>query len=139
MAPYKVDRNVIKQSLTWKEVIDNLNNSYVNNKEFKSNSEGFFASFEAHHIPKVKKIMKKLNAVDAHLYVSLLINAPTLGRHSDTMGVKYWQALGSTEWQFDDGNKIILKEGDLITVGREVYHATRPLSARAGISFGFYD
>lgn len=121
---------------SWDDVIKNLDYSISNNLLVKSNGQGFYVAHDAHKIPIVKKLMKKIKAKDAHLYINFTKNTPTFGKHVDTMDVAFWQIIGKTKWIVEN-KEYILKPGDLITVEKGIYHEVIPLTARAGISFGF--
>ena len=118
---------------TWEDLLNNLNQSILNNEDVKHNCMGFFACFNAHKIESVSKVMQKLNAIDAHLYMNISTNGKTFGNHSDKMDVYYWQCQGETKWIFEN-KQIQLSKGDLIIVPKGVYHNVVPLSSRAGIS-----
>jgi mannose-6-phosphate isomerase-like protein (cupin superfamily) len=121
---------------SWKEVINNLNHSIEKNLLVKSNREGFYVAHEAILIPKVNRTMKKLKAKNAHLYINFIYNGSAFPKHKDSMDVAYWQIIGKTKWKV--GNKqYILKEGDLIKIPKDIFHEVTPLTARAGISFGY--
>ena len=134
MIKYKVHKNFYNKFPSWSEIINNLNESFLDGSEVKCTDLGFFATFKAHKIPVVEKVMKKIKSNYAHLYVNFVANTPTTGRHKDTMDIKFWQMIGSSKWCFDD-NEIILNEGDLIHVTKGTYHHVKPLTPRAGISF----
>jgi ribosomal protein L16 Arg81 hydroxylase len=120
---------------TWDELLSNLNESILNEEEVRHNCMGFFACFEAHRLEKVAAVMKKIGAVDAHLYINISTNGKTFGNHCDTMDVYFWQCQGMTKWVFSNEKKeIVLSQGDLIMVPKGVYHNVIPLSSRAGIS-----
>ena len=45
---------------SWDEVLFNLNYSYLNQKEFKNSSPGFFVAHDAYKIPRVQYVLQKL-------------------------------------------------------------------------------
>lgn len=120
---------------SWNEILKNFDNSVLNNEQVKHNCLGFFASFNAHRIKKVKKIMKKLNAIDAHMYINITKKGDTYGNHYDDVNVYYWQCQGQTKWIFNESNQqFLLSKGDLIIVPKGTYHNVIPLTPRVGVS-----
>jgi len=119
---------------SWKEVIDNLNSSIEKGDLIKSNDRGFFVSHRAYEMPKVDMIRKKLNAKGAHLYVNFLYDGNAFPKHQDEVNIIFWQIIGQTKWIVD--KEYILEPGDLIKIPKNTAHEVKPLSARAGISFG---
>ena len=120
---------------SWKEVIDNLNNSIKNNKLIKFNKESFYVCHDAYLIPKVDKIRKKLKAKGAHSYINFIYNGSAFPKHQDNVDVVFWQIIGMTKWIIDE-KEYILEKGDLIKIPKNIPHEVIPLSARVGISFG---
>tara|TARA_R100001510_G_scaffold41888_1_gene38244 strand:+ start:216 stop:629 length:414 start_codon:yes stop_codon:yes gene_type:complete len=121
---------------SWESLLDNLNYSmYEGNSPhgIKHNPLGFFVTHEADKISEVKEVLEKLDLNYAHLYLNLLINEETFGRHNDEVDVYFWQVQGISKWIFDKEN-YILEKGDLIIVPKGIYHDVKPLSPRAGIS-----
>jgi mannose-6-phosphate isomerase-like protein (cupin superfamily) len=135
---YKQNIEVIKKFElnvpSWKEVIDNLNSSIQKGDLIKSNDRGFFVSHKAYEISKVDIIRKKLNAKGAHLYVNFLYDGNAFPKHKDEVDVVFWQIIGQTKWIVD--KEYTLEPGDLIKIPKNTLHEVKPLSARAGISFG---
>ena len=119
---------------SWKDVIDNLNNSIKNGDLIKSNNRGFFVSHKAYEIDKVDKIRKKLNAKGTHLYINFLFDGDAFPKHQDDVDVIFWQMIGKTKWIVD--KEYILEPGDLIKIPKNTLHKVEPITARAGISFG---
>jgi ribosomal protein L16 Arg81 hydroxylase len=121
---------------SWNEVINNLNYSIEKNLLVKSNREGFYVAHQANLIPKVNKLMKKLKAKSAHLYINFIYNGSAFPKHKDSMDVIYWQIIGKTKWIVNN-KEYILNKGDLIKISKNIFHEVIPLTARAGISFGY--
>jgi len=120
---------------SWNEVLKNFNNSVLNNEEIKHSCLGFFASFNANGIKKVKNVMKKLNTTDAHLYINITIKGNTYGNHCDNVDVYFWQCQGQTKWIFNESNQqFLLSKGDLIIVPKGTFHNVIPLTPRVGVS-----
>lgn len=122
---------------SWDELLFNLNLSKIKNGLVKNPSPGFWVSHNAERIKRVQYILKKLNLVHAHLYISLLENSPTFGKHSDGVDVWFWQVRGSSKWTINDKKEYILKEGDLIYIPKKIPHNVTPLGPRAGISMSY--
>lgn len=129
----QIQERFYTELLTWEDSIANLNQS-IQNKEFiKYNKEGFYVSHSAHLMPKVKKLLNKLECKEAHLYINFISNKTGFGKHKDSMDVWFWQAIGQTQWDVE-GSIYLLNPGDLIHVPKETYHEVIPVSARVGIS-----
>lgn len=128
----KLTKNFNKKTPSWEVILNNFNDSHVNNELIKHSNFGFFVSHNAKNIPEVKKVLKILKLKEAHLYFNICISN-TFGRHKDSMDVYFWQIQGSTKWEFDSLS-YILNPGDLIYVKKEIYHNVIPLGPRAGIS-----
>lgn len=135
---YKQNIEVIRKfeldTPSWKDVINNLNHSIEKGDLIKSNDRGFFVSHRAYEIPKVDIVRQKLNAKGAHLYVNFLYDGNAFPKHKDEVDVVFWQIIGKTKWIVD--KEYILEPGDLIKIPKNTLHEVKPLSARAGISFG---
>ena len=117
----------------WNDIIENLN--YSNENDYiKNTNPGFFVSFNAQRIEKVKGVMKDLECNTAHCYVNFLQSGGTYGNHKDTMIVKFWQGHGLTKWVIENKDEYILHPGDLITIPIGVHHNIIPLTPRFGIS-----
>ena len=119
---------------SWQDVINNLNNSIQKGDLIKSNDRGFFVSHRAYEILKVDMVRKKLKANGAHLYVNFLYDGDAFPKHQDNVDVIFWQIIGKTKWPVD--KEYILEPGDLIKIPKNTSHEVKPLTARAGISFG---
>ena len=128
----KLTKNFNKKIPSWESILNNFNDSFLNNELIKNNNNNFFVSHNAKNILEVKKVLKKLKLKEAHLYLNICISN-TFGRHKDSMDVYFWQVQGRTKWQFDNIN-YTLNPGDLIYVPKETYHNVIPLGPRAGIS-----
>ncbi len=73
-----------------------------------------------------------------HLYLSLTSKAETIGWHSDTCDVIYWQAIGVTEFAVEDNGivRYTLQPGDAIYIPKGMMHDTKPMGPRCGVSMG---
>ena len=72
------------------------------------------------------------------LYLSMSSKSQGFGKHNDTTDVWFWQFIGQTTWTVYDTEEVIytLSPGDMIYVPKGMYHDVKPLSPRAGLSFG---
>ena len=131
---YYYKKGYNKKTLSWKILLDNFNKSVIKGNLIKHNPIGFFVSHEAHKIPELKKVLKKLNCKTAHLYFNITTTSKTFGKHRDNVDVWFWNCQGKVKWIMEDGKSFILDSGDLIFVAKGVYHEVLPLSPRAGIS-----
>tara|TARA_R100000697_G_scaffold71140_1_gene83470 strand:- start:295 stop:705 length:411 start_codon:yes stop_codon:yes gene_type:complete len=118
---------------SWNKILDNLNYSFEKQNLIKHNCLGFIVSHDAHLIDEVKDTLDKLNLKEAHLYINLVNEKNTFGRHCDDIDVYFWQAQGKTKWIFDD-ECFEMEPGDLMYIPKGMYHEVYPLTPRAGIS-----
>lgn len=132
---YKYTPNYNNDVPSWDDILQNFEESIKNSELIKSNGDSFFVSHHADKMEKVKALMPKLKAVDAHLYVNFLPETKTFGKHKDTMDVAFWQVQGITKWVVEE-DTFILKPGDLIYISKDTYHEVFPLTIRAGVSYG---
>ena len=133
MDSVKIIKNFENKVPSWESLLYNLNHSFIYKNEIKHNHLGFIVSHDANLIFEVADVLKRLNLNAAHLYINLVIESNTFGRHCDEDDVYFWQVQGSTKWIFDNDN-FTLKKGDLIQIPKGTYHEVKPLSPRAGIS-----
>ena len=86
--------------------------------------------------------IRKNQNFTALAYISLSSESATYGRHNDVMDVWCWQMQGYTLWKVE-GRKMnfekVLEPGELIYVPRGMWHDTKPMTPRAGLSFGSED
>jgi len=133
MKKIKLIKNYNNKVPSWDNLIENFNNSVMNNKFIKHTCLGFFVSHEAHEIKEVKKILKDLKLNIAHLYFNITLNGKNFGKHADDVKVYFWQVKGQCEWIIED-KKYLLDVGDLIIIPKLIEHEVIPLTPRAGIS-----
>ena len=141
---------------TWTDVLQEFDREYKihlhhnNNDIFKTMPRLGFVLHDFKHVPIVKRLLYSLsqthNKPNQHFtalcYISLSSESETYGRHNDTMDVWCWQMLGFTLWQVEGRNQNfekILEPGNLIYIPRGMWHNTKPLTPRAGLSFGAED
>jgi len=75
-------------------------------------------------------------------YISLSSESSTYGRHNDIMDVWCWQMTGYTLWKVEGRKRNfekVLEPGELIYIPRGMWHDTKPITPRAGLSFGSED
>jgi mannose-6-phosphate isomerase-like protein (cupin superfamily) len=131
-------------TLDWIEIINNIDKNISKNQKVDILEGLTLITIDIYENQKVISILDDISIENpksictAHLYVSLSKKSSTFGKHKDDADVWYWQCQGITRWTVYDNQEYIydLKEGDMIFVPRKMYHSTKPLSPRAGISFG---
>jgi ribosomal protein L16 Arg81 hydroxylase len=131
-------------TLTWDEVIFNFNKNVVENTDYKLMDNFGFVTHQTEHNRKIYKIGDELqkifpnNSITAHLYVSFLEISKTFGRHNDNSHVFFWQCIGITQWKVWDDKEYTynLMPGEVLYVPAGMDHDTKPITPRAGISFG---
>lgn len=131
-------------TLTWDDVIFNLNKNVLEEDDYKILPNLGFVTHHTRHLRKVCDVgmeIQKLfptNYITSHLYFSLLEISKTFGKHNDYQHVFYWQCIGITEWTVWDKEEYVynLMPGEIIYVPAGMDHSTKPITPRAGISFG---
>ncbi len=130
---------------TWEDVIENLNTSIKNEWEVKFLPHHGFVTHNTEMMPYVGELLEYISTTDsnvpssAHCYFSLTEFSHTFGHHNDSSDVFFWQIIGKTEWTVESKNGTmvyILKPNDLLFVPKGMWHNTKPVTPRAGISFG---
>ena len=133
---------------TWEEIINDLDINVKNNDLVKVLDNFGVVTHKGDRIQKIKSLQDYVHQnfapherfCSSHIYISLLSNSKTFGRHKDKTDVYFVLALGSMEWvvEYDEGVlSAILRPGDMIYLPKGVYHTPIPLSPRVGISIGF--
>lgn len=151
---YYLFKNIQHELPTWDDVIENLNLSienkwlvkYLDNFGFITHKAkmmrhvdslfDYISTSASDHASKIKGLHTH---VSAHCYFSLIKTSKTFGRHKDPTDVLFWQMIGKTQWTVESNNEkiiFVLEPNDLLYVPRNMWHDTKPLTARAGISFG---
>lgn len=131
-------------TLTWDEVIFNFNKNVVENTDYKIMNNFGFVTHQTRHNKKVCAVGEELqrlfptNNISAHLYASFLEVSHTFGRHNDYQHVFFWQCIGITKWTVWDDKEYTyyLLPGELLYIPAGMDHDTKPVTPRAGISFG---
>jgi hypothetical protein len=86
--------------------------------------------------------IRKNQNFTALAYISLSSESGTYGRHNDVMDVWCWQMTGYTLWKVEGRQRNfekVLEPGELIYVPRGMWHDTKPMTPRAGLSYGSED
>jgi hypothetical protein len=121
---------------------------YNNDKEiFKYQDRLGFVLHQSQQIPIVGKFLEAVSKshhrdrqhFTALTYISLSTESATYGRHSDVMDVWCWQMTGYTLWKIEGRYRNfekVLEPGELVYVPRGMWHDTKPMTSRAGLSFG---
>lgn len=141
----------------WEEILHEFDREYqihlsTDHKDiFKTQDRYGFVLHEAQAIPIVnhflmaisrQHLIRKNQTFTALAYISLSSQSATYGRHNDVMDVWCWQMTGHTLWQVEGRKQNfekVLEPGELIYVPRGMWHNTKPMSPRAGLSFGSED
>jgi hypothetical protein len=142
---------------SWEEILAEFDREYkihleTGNKDiFKYQERLGFVIHEMQAIPIVNQILRDISRshnirqnqrFTALGYISLSSESATYGRHNDVMDVWCWQMQGYTLWKVE-GRKMnfekVLEPGELIYVPRGMWHDTKPMTPRAGLSFGSED
>ena len=138
---------------SWQEILEELNRQYkihLHNRDFeifKYQDNLGFILHKCEHIPVVKEFLIAISLSHHRIhqlftslgYISLSSESKTYGRHKDEMDVWCWQMQGKTLWTVEGKNEKfekILEPGELIYVPRDMWHNTKPITPRAGLSFG---
>jgi len=131
---------------TWDDILGDLDYNLHNGGHVKQLDNGGFVTHEGFRMEKVRELGDRIQAIrpsdllTAHIYISLSSQSSTFGRHQDVShDVYYVQALGKAEWMDEDDGEhtYTLEPGDMIYVAAGLFHTPRPLTPRAGLSFGF--
>lgn len=138
-----VFRNLKLNPPTWDDILGCLNKDVVSNEKIKTLDNLGFVYYNADRMSEVSKLLKEIQTLtdrqcSAHCYISLLEISGTFGRHNDSSDVFFWQVQGRTHWTVEQEKtyEYELLPNDLIYIPRFIFHTVRPLSPRAGISFG---
>jgi len=142
---------------SWQEILTEFDREYkihltTNYKDiFKFQDKLGFVLHECQEIPIIKNFLKSISSTHsirskqnftALAYISLSSESATYGRHKDVMDVWCWQMTGFTLWRVEGRYRNfekVLEPGELIYVPRGMWHDTKPMTPRAGLSFGSED
>jgi ribosomal protein L16 Arg81 hydroxylase len=130
---------------TWQNVIDNLN-ACQGEAVYHTDTMGVIVHEVRHKdYTPVQEMAAMLSheynnaPVSAHTYISFTDQSKTFGKHVDDLDVYFLQALGQTQftvWEEDQEFVYTLKPGDMLHIPAGLYHDTKPLTPRVGISYG---
>ena len=142
---------------SWEEILLEFDREYkINLKDYTKQLVKYydklgFVLHEMQAIPIVDEFLKAISkshsiretqTFTALGYISLSSESATYGRHNDVMDVWCWQMTGYTLWQVEGRKRNfekVLEPGELIYVPRGMWHNTKPMTPRAGLSFGAED
>ena len=140
-------KNEFKDLPNWNDIISDLDYNIKNKNEVKILPNLGFVTYNGHRIEKVENIRKKIHYLNkdkpictAHIYISLLSNSHTFGKHKDDTDVYFVLAIGKMKWivEYENGEEEYeMSAGDMIYLPKDRYHTPVPLSPRVGISIGF--
>jgi ribosomal protein L16 Arg81 hydroxylase len=142
---------------SWEEILQEFDREYkiyleTGDKEIFNYQEKL--GFVLHQVQAVPIVNEFLSAISkehsirknqhftALAYISLSSESATYGRHNDTMDVWCWQMTGYTLWKVEGRKRDfekVLEPGELIYVPRGMWHDTKPVTPRAGLSYGSED
>lgn len=139
IAPYgKVSHNLDKK-WTWDEIKELLHSRTENQIRNFDNAGFTMSCFEDH--PYCSKVLQYLHPKQptffarCGMYVSLLTNSKTFELHQDIGQYLWiWQILGNTPWEVE-GERIFLKQNEMLFISPNLYHKAIPDSPRASITF----
>jgi|CryBogDrversion2_4_1035264.scaffolds.fasta_scaffold03564_2 uncharacterized protein (TIGR02466 family) len=124
---------------TWSDAIENINkckhnSRYLDNLAIITNNASTMPFSNV-----IIDIMKTVSDnVTAHCYISLLETSRTFGKHCDNSDVLFLMCEGLLEFSVWDPSEIkyTMERGDILFIPRGMWHLTKPLSPRFGISYG---
>jgi mannose-6-phosphate isomerase-like protein (cupin superfamily) len=136
-------------TITWDDVIGEVNRSYLAGDPFKTTDHFGMVTHYVHNLPGVSGLVQAFadtnpNKYDpkhwlsAHMYISMTQASATFGRHKDMAEVFFFQAIGSTKWTIEDGGEHVytLTPKSAVYIPVSMWHTVEPLSPRVGISLG---
>jgi len=142
---------------SWDEILNEFDREYKihlktgDKNIFKFQDRLGFVLHEFGEIPLINQMLKEISRshsirgkqkFTALSYISMSSESATYGRHNDVMDVWCWQMTGQTLWKVEGRRRNfekILEPGELIYVPRGIWHDTKPITPRAGLSFGSED
>lgn len=130
--------------LTWDEVFWNIDQNVCAGSVIEEQQNYGLITHNAHLIKKTQPILELVKQADptrewtAYMHLSLCTKSFTLGKHKDQADVWFWQTIGKTRWiVFDQEIHVYeLSPGEMLYIPHGMYHDTKPLTPRVGISFG---
>ena len=141
---------------SWDEILREFDREYLIHLQtgdpniFKYQERLGFVLHQCQEIPIVGRFLQAIgqnyHKTNQHFtalaYISLSSESATYGRHNDVMDVWCWQMTGHTLWQIEGRRRNfekVLEPGELVYVPRGMWHNTKPMTPRAGLSFGSED
>ena len=130
--------------LTWEEVLNHIDKNVIVGHQIEEQANYGLVTHNANEIEKTLPILELVKQVDpsrewtAYMHLSLTTKATTYGKHKDQADVWFWQTIGKTRWiVFDKEIQVYdLNPGEMLYIPKGMYHDTKPLTPRVGISFG---
>jgi mannose-6-phosphate isomerase-like protein (cupin superfamily) len=86
-----------------------------------------------------EKISEEVGVEGMHMYTSFGARASTFDRHKDVSEVYIVQAIGSTYYEFDDGEVVDLARGDALYIRPGTWHRPIINTPRVSLSFTLKD
>ena len=130
---------------TWEDVIANLNECQ-GQAIYHTDAMGIICHEVKHKsYTRVHEIAAMLSQeynnapVSSHTYISFIDSAKTFGKHVDDLDVYFLQAIGQTQftvWEDDQEFVYNLRPGQMLHIPAGLYHDTKALTPRVGISYG---
>jgi len=132
-------------NISWDDVFESLSLNIAKNNIIRL-LDGFGIILnECNNIDQVFQINQeflKLNPnmkCTSHMYISLSNYSQTFGWHNDFCDVLFIQAIGKTFFEVkesDQNFQYTLEKNDCLFIPKTLYHNTKPLTPRVGISLG---
>lgn len=141
---------------SWEQILEEFDREYKihlyqnDNSIFKYQNRLGFILHKFDSINSINNFLKAISISHHRLnqtytalaYISLSSESVTYGRHHDVMDVWCWQMTGYTLWKVEGRKRNfekVLEPGELIYIPRGMWHDTKPMTPRAGLSFGSED
>jgi ribosomal protein L16 Arg81 hydroxylase len=145
---HNLEKNTAYFCPSWQNVIDNLDSCFRRSPDdiLYLPKMGMVVHNVLHH-----EYMQTLDlgdelshihngrSVSVHTYISFSKDSETFGKHRDDVDVYFLNAIGETEftvWEDDVEYVYTLEPGDLLYIPKGLWHSTRPLTPRVGLSYG---
>ena len=131
---------------SWDNIIDNMDRCVVHNTLIKT-TDGFGIVLHetlTNELAYINHIVRDMNEYftdskcDAHYYISFTSISKTFGKHKDSVDVWFFNAIGETQFTVYDKQVVTynLVPGDMLYIPSGMFHETKPITPRVGISFG---
>ena len=131
------------QNVSWTDVIDKINNEFINLSYKLLVEKRQAPTFVLHNLylpGTLKQVFDKVNedmkTKVLHVYTSFGSNSPTFGRHKDSMDVLIIQSIGQIKYKIDN-DMVSLNPGDGVIIKRGIYHTPIIEEPRVTLSFSW--